>query len=445
MITLGLIGLTAFAVTGAFFSDEETSSGNLFQAGAIDLEIDNTCYYNGNACIEGFWDGENKDGNECSCTWRSKSLDGELFFDLHDLKPGDWEEDTISFSVANPAWLCGDFKVTANNDLSCTEPEMLDENGLCQDPGENLGELGQNLNFVFWIDDGDNVFETEEEVLTRGNALSVFGGQEKWLKGDSGGSFGPIGPEKFYIAKYFCYGDIGETPLQQGDGTPDDRGSGFTCDGSGLDNQSQTDNFMVDLTFFAEQARHNDRFLCNPPEITVTPTPVACIPGYATGVVSSAQGLRKDGTAVLADRDDPNDALGAPESTGAPSDSPVIADTFFSLGFGAENIGGGNIVLSFANPIVDMAGFDFRVFEVTGGVYPDEKIKVEASQNGVNFFVVSASTARDSFLDLSTSGLPWAAYLRITDESDKSLFEATADAYDLDGVQTFCGTELPGT
>ena len=36
--------------TGAFFSDTETSQGNTFTAGAIDLLVDNESYYNGNRC-----------------------------------------------------------------------------------------------------------------------------------------------------------------------------------------------------------------------------------------------------------------------------------------------------------------------------------------------------------------------------------------------------------
>ena len=263
--------------------------------------------------------------------------------------------------------------------------------------------------------------------------------------GDPGGL--PADEVKF-VGKAWCFGDTTMTPYFQDGGNqqngPDDRP--VLCDGSKLDNKTQTDSLTLDIAFRAYQKRHNEGFLCNPPRLSPTPTtgptptPIACIPGYATGVASSAQGLRKNGTAVLLDRSDTTDALGAPQSTGTPSDTPVVAGSFFSLGFGTGNVGGGNIILTFANPIVDLAGFDFRVFEVTGGTYPDEKIKVEASQNGVNFFDVTPIATRDQFMDLGTSGLAWASHLRITDQSDKSLFELTADAYDLDGVQTFCGT-----
>mgnify|MGYP001578414017 FL=1 len=50
LLSLGMIVFVAAAAlgaTGAFFSDTETSTGNTFTAGAIDLGIDNESYYNG--------------------------------------------------------------------------------------------------------------------------------------------------------------------------------------------------------------------------------------------------------------------------------------------------------------------------------------------------------------------------------------------------------------
>jgi len=452
LLLLGIIGLVAFSVTNAFFSDTETSKDNLFQAGEFDLGIDNHSYYNGVLNPETTW----------RVDYNIEDAPPRQFFNFLDLKPGDWGEDTISFHVQNEAWLCADVKLTSDDDNGINEPEGLDGDTT---GGVGEGELADVVKFYWWADDGDNVFEIcertddpELEVVDCQNEVLLPAGPLGNLKvGESatialadsqaniwGGTNGLPADEVKFVGKAWCFGDTKFEPYIQDGGNqqsgPDDRP--VTCDGSQLDNQTQTDGFTLDIAFRAVQKRHNEGFLCNPPEVTVTPRPteVACIPGYATGVASSAQGLRKNGTAVLLDRSDPTDALGAPQSTGTPSDTPVVAGSFFSLGFGTGNVGGGNIVLTFANPIVDLAGFDFRVFEVTGGTYPDEKIKVEASQNGVNFFDVTPIATRDQFMDLGTSGLAWASHLRITDQSDKSLFELTADAYDLDGVQTFCGT-----
>src|SRR3989344_3740837 len=177
LATIGGVAALALAGTGAFFNDTETSVGNVLQAGALDLKIDNTCYYNGDACILdtasglSFWDGVPDNSQTpaqstyiCSCTWGPKDLAaGDLFFNLRDLKPGDWEEDTISIDVDNPSWLCADINVQSHVDNTCTEPENAavgGESGACIAPN-GPGDLAQELYFVFWEDDGDNVWECE--------------------------------------------------------------------------------------------------------------------------------------------------------------------------------------------------------------------------------------------------------------------------------------------
>lgn len=148
---------------------------------------------------------------------------------------------------------------------------------------------------------------------------------------------------------------------------------------------------------------------------------------WADTVVDSSQGLKKNGTAVAADRSDTSDAIGPAESAGTPYDNPVVAGSFYALGFG------GWIIVSFDNYIVNEAGDDLQLYEVTVGTsYPDEKVMVEASQDGLSWTVLATSTTRDATLDLGV--LPWAQYVRITDVSNPAIFESTADGYDLDGV-----------
>jgi len=292
---LGISAAVVFGVTRAFFSDTETSKDNVLQAGALDLKIDNTCYYNGQACVPALgpddqelgysvWSDNphrgNPEGERCTCTWKSKDLEpGDVFFDLHDLKPGDWEEDTISINVDNPSWLCADIKVTRDADNSCTEPEQAavgGESGACVDP-DGDGELAENLYFVFWKDDGDNVFEEGETegILTEGTADNILGGA-KWALADSSTRGGPIGPDTYYIGKFFCFGKIGLDPEPEGEGGPvGERGTGFTCDGKLVDNKPQTDSLEGDISFYAEQARHNEGFSCTgeTPTPSASPTP----------------------------------------------------------------------------------------------------------------------------------------------------------------------------
>ena len=49
---LGIIAIAAIGGTIAFFNDTETSEGNIFIAGTIDLKVDNSAYYNGYKCNE---------------------------------------------------------------------------------------------------------------------------------------------------------------------------------------------------------------------------------------------------------------------------------------------------------------------------------------------------------------------------------------------------------
>ena len=49
---IAVVGAVAVGVTGAFFSDTETSTGNTFTAGAIDLKVDSEQHYNGNVCVK---------------------------------------------------------------------------------------------------------------------------------------------------------------------------------------------------------------------------------------------------------------------------------------------------------------------------------------------------------------------------------------------------------
>jgi len=157
---------------------------------------------------------------------------------------------------------------------------------------------------------------------------------------------------------------------------------------------------------------------------------------YASSVGNFSQGVRVNNTAVLADRSDPTDALGAPQSTGAFYDNPVVAGSFVALGFNLANPTGpgGSIVLGFDDYIVDVPGNDITIYEITGGTaYPDEKVKVEASQDGTTWFVLATSLARDGGVNLGV--LPWAKYVRLTEVSTVAFFEQTGDGYDLDAVK----------
>lgn len=269
-----IAGVSALGIFGsrAFFSDSETSTGNTFTAGAIDLKIDNTSYaidYN----IPGF---EGTPSGQlvasANTSWELADLTIQKFFNFIDLKPGDYGEDTISVHVdTNNSWLCAAARVTQDTDETCVDPELADDPTCSAGPG--LGELDEQVNFSFWKDDGDNVLEVGETPFLSGPISSLNGAGQISLADTTANSvFGqnvPVpGDTTVYIGKMWCFGNLVATPLaQDGLGTdgpiaPGRVGTGFTCDGSLVNNAAQTDKVVGDLQFYAVQSRNNSTFNC---------------------------------------------------------------------------------------------------------------------------------------------------------------------------------------
>lgn len=429
-----MVALVAYG-TNAFFTDPERSTGNTFAAGELNLEIDNESYYNGALNDETSWalaslsdgQGPGPDG-------------GYFFFYFDDVKPDDEGEDTISIHVDdNDAWACLSVSVRDFDDNGCNEPESVDGDNDC---GDDEGELQNEINFVWWNDDGDNVLEVDEaEELIYGPETLADLEFEITLADSSGlGLFGPgplTGGETYYLGKAWCFGDLTLTPVAQdglgknGDNGPLDRGTGIACDGTHLDNTTQTDSVMGDIVFSAVQSRHNPAFRCfdDRPQCVVEET-------YADEVVSVDQGKRKNGTDPALDRSDPTDALGAPQHPlGLDYDNPVVPGSFFALGF-PQYEGDAEIVLSFNNNvIVNGPGADLKLWEVTGGTsYPDEKVDVFVGDSSTGpWTLVGDDVTRDAEIDLGS--VLEAQYVRIVDASTLSDFDDVADGYDLDAIQ----------
>mgnify|MGYP001572798293 CR=1 FL=1 len=164
------LGGGAIASTGAFFSDSETSTGNTFAAGDIDLQIDNTSYVTNAAGVL---------VASPNNTWTLANLTNQLFFSFADVKPGDIGEDTISVHAgSNNAWACMAIDVTNTPENTLVDPEV-DAGDVGPANGEN-GELQNFLNFTFWNDDGDNVFETGEAVIPTLNNVPASALQGAW-------------------------------------------------------------------------------------------------------------------------------------------------------------------------------------------------------------------------------------------------------------------------
>jgi len=233
IISLSIIGIIATIAIGgtiAYFSDTEISTDNTFIAGKLDLLVDSDCTYNGE--VQEF------------CTWNEKNLEGDLFFNFDDVKPGDWGEDTVSLHIVdNDAWACATLGPLTNNDNDCNDPEDRVD-GTCGNPGIGEGELGDNLYFTIWADyDCNNILDGEEFPLTEGSANGDPWNGVTWVIADSTGNvFNPAGGPLVGDATY-CLGMAWSVPSDVG-------------------NVIQSDSLSGDISFYVEQARNNPDFIC---------------------------------------------------------------------------------------------------------------------------------------------------------------------------------------
>jgi hypothetical protein len=154
-------------------------------------------------------------------------------------------------------------------------------------------------------------------------------------------------------------------------------------------------------------------------------------PYAADGVVDSQQGVRKNGTEINADRQDPSQAL-VPDWAGG-------AVSFFSLGFAPSDVLDFEryVEVSFSCPVRNGDGDDIQVWEATGGNYPVELALVSA-WDGADWVLLGnadnseSGFSRSSSFDLGSLGLT--TRLRVEDNTDPALHNNAADAFDVDGV-----------
>src|ERR1035437_3339451 len=149
LLSVSMIAVAAVVVmgaTGAFFSDTETSTGNTFTAGAIDLKVDSTQHYNGMICEPNTGDGHAAGAywwrhvgsaapaaypvefSACDGSWALKDLvpSSDKFFNFADVKPGDSGENTISLHIDNnSAYACADISNIKNDENTHLTPEIL--------------------------------------------------------------------------------------------------------------------------------------------------------------------------------------------------------------------------------------------------------------------------------------------------------------------------------
>lgn len=295
--TIAFVGAAVAGFTGAFYKDVETSRGNTFEAGGLELLVDSESHYNSMVCTDMGdsvlpryqWQPEVTgvvvdypvQGSECNGTWSETDLEEGVhkFFYFTDLKPGDEGEDTISLHVYdNDAW--GQFIIDGviDRDNTCTGPEIRVENEtgtICVDP-DGDGEIDNYLVFNGWLDQGEipgfqNGGDDPNADPTEGdNIHQDYEGPYFW-ENELISDLGPFDLAEVFSAAYEAY--------CVGTGNPNGNNDydvchGFAEDGRmvksttyyfGLawdfplstDNDAQTDEYTADMTFQVEQHRNN--------------------------------------------------------------------------------------------------------------------------------------------------------------------------------------------
>ncbi len=161
-------------------------------------------------------------------------------------------------------------KITDTPEGGQTEPEALVDTS----SSASSGELQYYINFAFWADDGDNVYEKGEKIFKKGLAGDIFNGKN-WVIADaytniwSGNKNDPVPAGKVkYIGKAWCFGNLSEFPVNQdglgktGTNGPLFRGTGFSCQGENVSNALQTDGIKANVTFYVVQSKDNAKFVC---------------------------------------------------------------------------------------------------------------------------------------------------------------------------------------
>ena len=137
---LAIVGAVIAGATGAFYKDTETSTGNVFIAGTIDLKVDSRGAVYNSDLLNG---------------WELTDLIDERFFDFVDIKPADHGWRNISLHVGdNDAWACLYVDNKVDDENVAIDPEL--DAGDTTDDGPGYGELSVNTEVFVWQDNDTN-------------------------------------------------------------------------------------------------------------------------------------------------------------------------------------------------------------------------------------------------------------------------------------------------
>lgn len=151
LLMIVMVSAVAVGATSAYFIDSETSDGNSFSAGSLDLNVDG-----GNTNVIKFTVTNMKPGSQTIGTYRLKnvgSVDG--FLDLENIS-------------------------VTSHENGCLEPESEAGDSTCNSPGDGEGELQTlvSLSKLFWDNDCDGWVGTGETTVYDGKVGSIASNYE---------------------------------------------------------------------------------------------------------------------------------------------------------------------------------------------------------------------------------------------------------------------------
>lgn len=161
LLTVVLVSVVAVGATQAYFSDTETSTGNTFAAGSLDLDVDGN---NGTNTVK-FTVSGMRPGNQPKATYHLNNV-GSIngYLDLENI-------------------------AVTNHENSCVDPEDDAEDGTCGNPGLGEGELQNVVSLrLFEDNDCDGWIGTGETVFYNGMTGSVAGNYERNKLINAGGT-----------------------------------------------------------------------------------------------------------------------------------------------------------------------------------------------------------------------------------------------------------------
>jgi predicted ribosomally synthesized peptide with SipW-like signal peptide len=184
LVVIGVVGGMVGGGLFAHFQDTETSEGNTFTAGFIDVEIDLDLDGDGTSGeLEGPNEDLDGDGRFGENEWFN-GIPFPLFPDVDDWKPCTHYEQTLSIHLIEgsndcPVWL--DLRTVLDDENGMIEPEVEAGDitpGDPTDPNDGEGELDNYVMIKVWHDngpdgipgsgdegEGDNIHQTEEQII----------------------------------------------------------------------------------------------------------------------------------------------------------------------------------------------------------------------------------------------------------------------------------------